>query len=82
MCVDFTNLNIACPKDSYQLPAIDILVDRSARYGILSFMDAYSDYNQVKMCKEHEEKTSFITKMGTFCYTVMPFGLKNAGATF
>lgn len=82
MCVDFTNLNLACPKDSYPLPSIGILVDRSARYGILSFMDAYSGYNQVKMCKEDEGKISFITEIGTFCYTVMPFGLKNTGVIF
>lgn len=82
MCVDFANLNAACPKDSYPLPSIDTLVDRSVGNKILSFMDAYSGYNQVKMYKEDEKKTSFITEMGTFCYTVMPFGLKNAGATF
>lgn len=82
MCVDFTNLDLACPKDSYPLPAIDMLVDRSAGNNILSFMNAYSGYNQVKMCKEDEEKTTFTTEMGTFCYIVMPFGLKNAGATF
>lgn len=82
ICVDFTNLNLACPKDSYPLPSIDVLVDRSVGYKMLSFMDVYSGYNQVKMCKKDEEKTAFITEMGTFCYTVMPFGLKNARTTF
>lgn len=62
MCVDFTNLNLTSPKDSYPLPSINTLVDRSTRNKILSFMDAHSWYNQVKMCKEDEEKTAFITE--------------------
>ena len=82
MCVDFTDLNKACPKDSYPLPHIDSLVDSTAGHGMLSFMDAFSGYNQIKMHPEDEEKTSFITDIGTFCYKVMPFGLINAGATF
>ena len=82
MCVDFTDLNKACPKDSYPLPRIDTLVDSSARNQLLSLMDAFSGYNQIKMEEVDQEKTSFVTSQGLFCYKVMPFGLKNAGATF
>ncbi|KAK0585343.1 hypothetical protein LWI29_027080 [Acer saccharum] len=82
MCVDFTDLNKACPKDSFLLPRIDQLVDATAGHETLSFMDAYSGYNQIKMHKPDEEKTSFTTDQGLYCYTVMPFGLKNAGVTY
>ena len=82
MCVDFTNLNKACPKDSYPLPRIDTLVDSIARNQLLSFMDAFSGYNQIKMEEADQEKTSFVTSQGLFCYKVMSFGLKNAGATY
>ena len=82
MCVDFTDLNRACPKDSYPLPQIDTLVDSTARHELLSFMDAFSGYNQIKMNEEDQEKTSFVTSQGLFCYNVMPFGLKNAGTTY
>ncbi|KAK0573476.1 hypothetical protein LWI29_008525 [Acer saccharum] len=82
MCVVFTDLNKACPKDSFPLPRIDQLVDATAGHETLSFMDAYSGYNQIKMHKLDEEKTAFTTDQGLYCYTVMPFGLKNAGATY
>ncbi|KAK0593828.1 hypothetical protein LWI29_016082 [Acer saccharum] len=82
MYVDFTDLNKACPKDSFLLPRIDQLVDATAGHETLSFMDAYSGYNQIKMHKPDEEKTAFTTDQGLYCYTVMPFGLKNAGATY
>uniref|UniRef100_A0A2N9GLE6 Uncharacterized protein n=1 Tax=Fagus sylvatica TaxID=28930 RepID=A0A2N9GLE6_FAGSY len=82
MCVDFTDLNKACPKDSYPLPRIDQLVDSTAGHKLLSFMDAFSGYNQIRMEEEDQEKTAFITSRGLFCYKVMPFGLKNAGATY
>ena len=82
MCVDFTDLNKACPKDSYPLLRIDTLVDSMARHELLSFMVAFSGYNQIKMKEEDQEKTSFVTSQGHFCYKVMPFGLKNAGATY
>ncbi|RDY05175.1 Retrovirus-related Pol polyprotein from transposon 17.6, partial [Mucuna pruriens] len=82
MCTDYTDLNKACPKDSYPLPGIDRLVDGVAGYAFLSFMDAYSGYNQIRMHPQDEEKTAFITDEGAFCYKVMPFGLKNAGATY
>ncbi|XP_059436758.1 uncharacterized protein LOC132169816 [Corylus avellana] len=82
MCVDFTDLNKACPKDSFTLPRIDALVDSTAGYGLLSFMDAFSGYNQIYMHPEDYEKTAFITDRDLYCYKVMPFGLKNAGATY
>nr|MCH9869571.1 reverse transcriptase family protein [Serratia marcescens] len=82
MCVDYTDLNRACPKDSYPLPSIDMMVDSTAGHAMLSFMDAYSGYHQVRMHPADEEKTSFIVAQGTYCYRMMPFGLKNAGATF
>ena len=82
ICVDFTDLNRACPKDSYPFPQIDNLVNLTARHELLSFMDAFSSYNQIKMKEEDQEKTFFVTSQGLFCYKVMPFGLKNAGATY
>ena len=81
MCVDFTNLNKVCPKDSYPLPRVDVLVDSTARHQLLSFMNAFSSYNQIRMHEDDQEKTSFVTSQGLFCYKVMPFSLKNAGAT-
>ena len=82
MCVDFTDLNKACPKDSYPLPRIDVLVDSTAQHQLLSFMDAFSSYNQIRMHEDDQEKTLFVTSQGLFCYKVMSFGLKNAGATY
>ena len=82
MCVDFTSLNKCCPKDHFSLPCIDQIVDSMAGCERLSFLDAYSDYNQIQMKEEDEEKTAFITPFGIYCYTTMPFGLKNAGATY
>ena len=82
MCVDFTDLNKACPKGSYPLPRIDQLVDSTAGHKLLSFMDTFSRYNQIRMDETDQEKTSFVTSQGLFCYKVMPFGLKNAGATY
>jgi hypothetical protein len=82
MCVDFTDLNKACPKDSFPLPRIDALVDSTSGYELLSFMDAFSYYNQILIHPEDREKTAFITDRGLYCYKVMPFGLKNAGATY
>ncbi|XP_052193952.1 uncharacterized protein LOC127802277 [Diospyros lotus] len=81
-CIDFTDLNKACPKDSFPLPRIDQLVDATTGHQLLSFMDAYSEYNQIPMNPSEEEHTSFITDLGLYCYKVMPFGLKNAGATY
>ena len=82
VCIDFTDLNKACPKDSFPLPQIDMLVDATAGHELLSFMDAYSGYNQILMHPDDQEKTSFVTERGIFCYKVMPFGLKNTGTTY
>ncbi|XP_038999487.1 uncharacterized protein LOC120125050, partial [Hibiscus syriacus] len=82
MCVDYRDLNRASPKDNFPLPHIDTLVDNTAGNSLFSFMDGFSGYNQIKMYPEDMEKTTFITMWGTFCYKVMPFGLKNAGATY
>ena len=82
MCVDFTYLNKVCPKDNFPLPRIDQLVDSTAGHKLLTFMDAFSGYNQIRMVKEDQEKTAFITSQGLYCYKVMPFGLKNVGATY
>ncbi|KAK0578575.1 hypothetical protein LWI29_012719 [Acer saccharum] len=76
------DIGSACPKDSFPLPHIDMLVDATAGHELLSFMDAYSGYNQILMHPDDQEKTAFVTERGIFCYKVMPFGLKNAGATY
>ena len=62
MCVDFTDLNKACPKDSYPLPSIDALVDDASGCKMLSFLDAFSGYNQIKMLPRDESKTAFMTE--------------------
>ena len=80
--MDFTDLNKACPKESYPLPCINQLVDSTAGHQLLSFMDAFSRYNQIKIDETDQEKTSFITSQDLFCYKVMSFGLKNAKATY
>ena len=82
MCVDFTDLNRACPKDSFLLPRINQLVDSTTGHKLLTFMDAFSRYNQIKMVEEDQEKTEFITSQRLYCYKVMPFGLKNARDTY
>jgi hypothetical protein len=82
MCVDYTDLNKQCPKDHFGLPRIDQVVDSTVGCSILSFLDCYSGYHQISLAKEDEEKTSFITPFRAFCYTSIPFGLKNAGATY
>ena len=82
ICIDFTNINRAYPKDSFPLPWIDLIVDATADHELLSFMDAFSGYNQISMDPSDQEKTSFVTGQGTYCYRVMPFGLKNVGATY
>ncbi|CAA0811885.1 Unknown protein, partial [Striga hermonthica] len=82
LCIDFSDLNKACPKDSYPLPHIDYMVDATSGHELMSFMDAYSGYNQILMDPEDSEHTSFYSARGLYCYTMMPFGLKNARATY
>jgi hypothetical protein len=82
VCVNYTSFNKHYPKDPFPLPRIDQIIDSTAGCARLSFLDAYSGYNQIKLKKEDEEKTAFIIPYGVFCYQVMPFGLKNTGATY
>jgi hypothetical protein len=82
VCVDFQNLNKASPKDDFPLPHIEILVDNAARSSTYSFMNGFSRYNQIKMAPKDKAKTTFVTPWGTYCYKVMPLGLKNTGATY
>jgi hypothetical protein len=82
MCIDYTSLNKAYPKDSFPLPRIDQIVDSTSGCDLLCFLDAYSGLNQIPMSREDEENTIFITVDGLFCYVSMPYGLKNALPTF
>lgn len=82
MHVDYTNLNRACPKDSYSLLNIDKLVDNSVVYKLLSFMDAYSRYNQMPLFGPDWIKITFMTEHANYKYNIMSFGLKNDGATY
>ena len=82
MCIDYTGVNKCCPKDPFALPRIDQVVDSTAGSELLCFLDAYSGYHQIKMRESDQLKTSFTTPYRTFCYITMPFGLKNAGATY
>uniref|UniRef100_A0A2N9GWL5 Reverse transcriptase domain-containing protein n=1 Tax=Fagus sylvatica TaxID=28930 RepID=A0A2N9GWL5_FAGSY len=80
VCIDFTDLNKTCPKDPFLLPRIDQLVDSASGHDWLSFLDAFQGYHQISMNVADQEKIAFITPRGAYCYKVMPFGLKNAGA--
>ncbi|WJZ87460.1 hypothetical protein VitviT2T_006837 [Vitis vinifera] len=82
VCVDFQDLNKASPKDDFPLPHIDMLVDSTTGHSMFSFMDGFFRYNQILMALENMMTTSFITEWDTYCYRVMLFGLKNAGATY
>ena len=82
VCIDYTNLNDACPNDNFLLPQIDQIIDSTAGHGMFSFLDAFSGYHQIPMYQPDEEKTAFITLHGLYCYKVMLFGLKNVGATY
>lgn len=82
ICMDFRDIDKACPKDDFPLPNIDMIIDSIVGYEVLSLMDGFSNYNQIKIAKEDQHKIAFIIPWGTFCYQVMPFGLKNAGATY
>ena len=82
VCVDYTNFNEACPKDSFPLPLIDQIVDATAWHSILSFLDAFSGYHQIPLHLPDVEKTTFITPHGFYYYNVMPFGLKNVRVTY
>jgi hypothetical protein len=82
MCIDYTSLNKACPKDPYPLPRIDQIVDSTSGCDLLYFLDAYSGFHQIQMSRQDRKHTAFVTVDGLYCYVVMPYGLKNALATF
>jgi hypothetical protein len=82
VCVDFCDLNRACPKDDFPIPITKMVVNATTGYDVVSFMDGSSGYNQIKMNEHDAMDTVFHTPKGNFYYTVMPFGLKNAGATY
>jgi hypothetical protein len=82
MCVDYINLNKHCPKDPFGLPRIDQVIDSTAGYDLLYFLNCYSGYHQIAIKEEDLEKTAFITPFGAYCYTMMSFGLKNVDATY
>ena len=82
MCVDFTDLNNACPKDLYPLPNIDSLVYSVSGCGLLNFMDAFLRYNQIWMYPQDEDKIAFMVEIANYWNKVMRFDLKNAGAKY
>lgn len=75
VCIDFRDLNEACPKDDFPLPITELLIDSTTQYAIMPFMDGYARYNQIRMAPEDEEVTTFRTPLGIYCYKVMSFGL-------
>jgi len=82
ICVDFRDLIEACHKDDFSLPVMELMIDSTTRHEALSFMDCTAGYNQIQMAPEDQEATTFRTPKGIFYYKVMPFGLKNVGATY
>ena len=82
VCVDFTDLNRACSKDPFPMPKIDQLVDSTYGHPRMSFLDAFQGYHQIALAPKDQEKTAFIPLDANYHYTVMPFRLKNAGATY
>lgn len=82
MCIDYIGLNKACPKDPYPLPCIDQIIDSTVGSELLCFLDTYSRCHQIRMKGFDQLATSFITPIEAYCYVTMPFGLKNAGATY
>ena len=82
MCVDFTDLNKACPKDLFLMPQIDQLVNATVGHPQMSFLDAFQRYHQIPLALDDQEMTAFVTPIGNYHYKVMPFGLKNAGSTY
>ena len=80
--MDFTNLNMACPKDPFSMPRIDQLVDATVGHPRMSFLDSFQGYHQIPLATNDQEKTAFVIVVGNFHYKVMSFGLKNAGSTY
>ena len=82
VCVDFTDLNKACPKDPFPMSKIDQLGDATVGHPLMSFLDAFQGYHQIPLALDNQEKTAFVTPIGNYHYKVMSFGLKNAGSTY
>ena len=82
MCIEFTNLNKACPKDNFPLPRIDKIVNFAAGCKVISLLDCFLGYYQIYMKEEDKASTSFITPFSTYCFVRMPEGLKNIVSTF
>ena len=82
ICINYIDLNEACPTDSFSLLKIDQLVDATSGHRLLSFMEVFIGYNQIWMTPEDEEYTVFVTDKGIYCYKVMPFDLKNIRAIY
>jgi len=82
VCINFHDLNAACLKDKFPLPITDVMIANTCGFERMSFMDGFSGYNQIKMHPDDEKHTSFRAPLGVYCYTVMSFRLKNAGATY
>jgi hypothetical protein len=82
MCTDFTDLTKCGPKGDFSLLRIDKVVDSAAGCEMMTLLDCFSEYYQIWLHKEDEEKTSFITPFGTYCFLRMSEGLKNAGPMF
>ena len=82
VCVDYTDLNEACPKDSFPLPRIEQIMDATFGHGLLSLLDAFSRYHQIPMHPPDGKKTTFMKPHELYYYNVMLFGLKNAGETY
>jgi hypothetical protein len=80
MCIDYTSLNKACPKDEYLLPRICQIMDATSTCELLLFLDAYSGYNQINLTTDDKEKTLFIMLFEIFCYTKMAFKAKKWGS--
>ena len=82
VCVDFTDLNKACPKDPFPIPWIDQLVDATVGHSRMSFLDAFQGYHQISLAMDDQERIAFVTPIRNYHYKVMPFGLKNAGVSY
>jgi hypothetical protein len=82
MCIDYTDLNRHCPKDTFPLPRIDQVVDSTAGSALLCFLNCYSGYHQIALNVSNQDKTTFITPHDIYCYTAMTFILKNAGVIY
>ena len=82
VCVDFTDLNKACPKDPFPMPKINRLVDATVGHPRMSFLDAFQGYHQITLALDDQEKTAFVTPIENYHYKVMSSGLKSVGSTY